>query len=153
MNPPEVLQAFSISAGIVTTFVGVVLVRIRSRSARELKQLDVSAEWQKQMLERIAAVEAELQCERLRNDSLEKSSFEWRRQAADLQWELRASKAQRHELEKKLQAFEQDNNELRKQNNVLASELREMHRQIRGGYQGLSVRPPALPAAKAAKKE
>lgn len=149
MPLPEVLQAASVVAGVITAAIGVVLMRVRLRGLRDLKQLDVSAEWQKQMLERIASVEADLQRERIRNDSLEKASFKWRRQASDLQWELRASKTQRQELEKKLKALESDNVELRKQNNALAVELREMHRQIRGGFQGLSIPPPPkLPTKK-----
>lgn len=137
MQLSEVIQALSVVSGIVTAVVAVAVARVRSKGLRELKQIDVSAEWQNQMLQRIAAVEAELRAERVRGDQLEREGFEWRRQANELEWELRAAKAQREEHARQLADLKAENEQLVRQNRALAIELRDLHQQIRGGHQTL----------------
>ncbi len=144
MKLAEVIQALSICVGMITTVVGAVVIRMRMASAREIKRLDVSSEWQSQMLARITAVEAELRAERVRSDQLERESYEWRSSAAELEWELKRTRSERFEMNGRIDSLTSENAILQRQNNALAQELREMHRQIRGGFQGLSV-PPAAP--------
>lgn len=152
MKIAEVLQSLTILSGLVTAAVGAIIWRMRLTNSQALKRIDVSAEWQNQMLLRISTVEAELQRERVRNDELEREAFQWRSTAAELEWELNRTRAERHRMTEQLDDLETDNKLLREQNVALAKELREMHKQIRSGFQGLSVPPPPPPTPKPTKK-
>lgn len=146
MKLGEVLQALSVISGIVATIVGMVVARVRSNASKELRQIDVSAEWQNQMLARISAVESELQRERVRGDALEREAYEWRKTANDLEWELKLAKRQREEMLARVDKHERENAQLRKQNAALAKELRELHRQISGGHQSMTIPPLRKPS-------
>jgi chromosome segregation ATPase len=96
------------------------------------------------MLSRISLVEQELQSERKRGDALEEDVFKWRRQASELEWELKASRAERHDMTSRIDELASENVILKKQNASLASELRELNSQIRAGHPPLTL-PPRLP--------
>lgn len=151
MKAAEILQALSILSGAITATIGVVLWRVKMIGAKELKKIDVSAEWQTQMISRIGTVEADLVKERARNDFLIGEIAQWKQTASKLEWELESAKAERAKVERQLLHLEEENKNLNKQNVVLAKELRELYRQIRGGHQGLSI--PPLPTSLQKKKE
>jgi len=142
MQAPEILQALSVVGGVATAVVGLVLARVKSQGAQALRRIDVSVEWQGQMVGRIAAVEAELQRERVRGDMLEQEGFKWQRAASELEWELKSARSERHELSKRVEDMAVENVALKKQNAALSLELRELNRQVRSGLLS-PTRPPA----------
>lgn len=142
---PEVVQAVTAFVGVATAAISAVVARSRIRATRELKKIDVSAEWQAQMLARIIAVEAELQKERARGDELEQDGFNWRKQTVELGWELRQSRVERQALTLRVDALDVENTALKQRNAALSSELRDLRNQIRSGHDTLSLAPPPFP--------
>lgn len=141
----EITQAITIFVGLLTTVIGAWVVRAKAQGNAELKRIDVSSAWQAQMLQRISAVETELREERARGDQLENEARQWRAQAGELEWELKRARTERFEMNERVDKLGVENTTLRKQNVALVLELQELNRQIRGGFQGLSVVPPAIP--------
>jgi len=141
MKWPELFQGLTVVGGGLSAILGAVMLKWKLSGARDLKRIDVSAEWQTQMLSRISAVEAELARERLRGDELEREAFRARSKAAELEWELERSKAERHDFQVRLQSLTDHNQQLQKQNQALGRELRELHRQI-SGYPIPTIPPP-----------
>lgn len=142
---PEIIQAVTAFVGVATAAISAVIARTRVKAAREMKQIDVSAEWQAQMLARITAVEAELQKERARGDELEQDGFNWRKQTVELGWELKQARVDRQALSLRVDALDAENTALKQRNAALASELRELRHQIRSGHDTLSLAPPPFP--------
>ena len=142
---PEVVQAVTTFVGIATAAISAVVARTRILAARELKKIDVSAEWQAQMLTRITVVEAELQKERARGDELEQDGFNWRKQTVELSWELRQARVERLALSHRVDVLDAENIALKKRNTVLDAELRDLRHQIRSGHDTMSLAPPPFP--------
>lgn len=142
---PEVVQAVTAFVGVATAAISAVVARTRIRAARELKQIDVSVEWQAQMLARITAVEAELRQERQRGDELEQDGFNWRKQTVELSWELNQSRLDRQALSLRVDAMAVENTALKQRNAALAAELRDLRHQIRSGHDTMSLAPPPFP--------
>ncbi len=128
----QVFQGLGILGGALSTVFGLFAWRMKNEGAKDLKKLDMSVEWQNQMLGRIAAVEAELSRERSRGDLLESEAFKWRAQASELAWELQRSRASHDDFQKRLAEVIAHNADLQRQNEALARELREMHRSLSG---------------------
>ncbi len=126
----EILQSLAALGGVATTISAVVMVTVRADRARDLKKLDLSIEWQNQMLTRIAVVEAALLREQIANGELERESFKWQKQAGDLEWELRLARTQRDEAANSIAQVRGENEQLRGQNAALAKELREFYRDV-----------------------
>lgn len=141
----EIVAALGAIGGIASTAIGYFVVRAKSASAAELKKIDVSSEWQGQMLARIGGVELELQRERLRGDMLETQLFTARAEAHELQWKFAREQSERVGLSTEVHKLSAENETLRRQNGVLALELHELNRQIRSGHAPLSAPPPRLP--------
>lgn len=141
---PEVVQAVTAAVGVLTAAISAVVVRVRLKANSELRKIDVSAEWQGQMLSRIGAVEAELRAERARGDALEQEGFQWRRQASELEWELRSARSERHAVVERMDLLAHENELLKRQNRALAAELNELNHQIRTGHPAISLAPLPL---------
>jgi chromosome segregation ATPase len=141
----EIAAALGALGGVASTVIGYFVVRAKSANATELKKIDVSSEWQSQMLTRISGVELELQRERLRGDMLENQLFMARAEAHELQWKFAREQSERVTLSNDVHKLSAENETLRRQNGVLALELHELNAQIRSGHAPLSAPPPRLP--------
>lgn len=141
----EIAAALGAVGGVISTVIGYFVVKARSSSAAELKKIDVSSEWQSQMISRISGVEAELQRERARGDMLEAQLFTARAEAHELQWKFKREQSERQGLSERMQTLSEENLKLRRQNEVLALELHELNSQVRSGHSTLADFSPRLP--------
>ena len=141
----QIAAALGATGGLASTIVGYFVMKARNASAAELKKIDVSSEWQSQMLSRISGIEAELQRERARGDMLESQLFAARAEAHELQWKFAREQSERQELSEHVRHLGDENAKLRKQNEVLSLELRELHNQIISGHSALADLSPKLP--------
>jgi len=139
----EIAAALGAAGGVVSALIGYFVVKARQAGTAELRRIDVSAEWQGQMLLRIGGVEAELQRERARGDMLEAHLFTARAEAHELQWKFAREQAERQALSDSVGKLSAENAALRKQNSVLVLELHELNRQIRSGHISPTLPPPS----------
>jgi septal ring factor EnvC (AmiA/AmiB activator) len=142
----EIATVLGAIGGVLSTIASYFIVRARGASAAALKTIDVSAEWQSQMLARISSVEAELQRERARGDLLEAQLFAARSEARELEWKVAREQNERISLSNEVHKMRAENATLQKQNSVLAAELHELNSQIRSGHLPLLSTPPEKPA-------
>lgn len=140
----EIATVLGAVGGVLSTIASYFVVRARGASAEALKTIDVSAEWQSQMLSRISSVEAELQKERARGDMLETQLFAARAEAHELQWKFAREQSERIALSVEVRKMHAENETLHRQNTALAAELHELNNQIRSGHVPLTL-PPERP--------
>lgn len=135
------LELGGIFGGIATVLSGAFGALMKARTDRALKQIEVSASWQQQMLERISLLEQKLEVERRRGEaasayytrkieSLRHEHIALRRDYDHLKEENREFEAEAWQARERLAVLDHRNAELELYNTTLRNELREIHIQV-----------------------